>query len=125
MPDLAISAQRLTMVFGEGEARTVAVDDVSLNIPNGEMLYIVGPSGSGKTTLLSMISGILRPTSGVVFVIKADDNEVFRSTAIRGSTHATYDLKLSGVKTLELIVENAAASNAGNWALWLDPTLSR
>jgi len=63
--------------------------------------------------------------SGVVFVIKADDNEVFRSTAIRGSTHATYDLNLSGVKTLELIVENATDSNAGNWALWLDPTLSR
>jgi putative ABC transport system ATP-binding protein len=34
----------------------------------GEMLFIVGPSGSGKTTLLSMISGILRPTSGTVTV---------------------------------------------------------
>ncbi|MDR3472361.1 MAG: ABC transporter ATP-binding protein [Devosia sp.] len=48
------------------------MDDVSLNIPFGEMLYIVGPSGSGKTTLLSMISGILRPTSGRVLVKGAD-----------------------------------------------------
>src|SRR5208282_4395908 len=36
------------------------------------MLFIVGPSGSGKTTLLSMISGILRPTSGTVTVKGAD-----------------------------------------------------
>lgn len=68
MPDFAISAQHLSKVFGEGEARTVAVDDVSLDIPLGQILYIVGPSGSGKTTLLSMISGILRPTSGRVLV---------------------------------------------------------
>jgi len=70
--DLAISADHLTRVFGEGEARTVAVDDVSVGIAFGEMLYIVGPSGSGKTTLLSMISGILRPTSGRVTVKGVD-----------------------------------------------------
>jgi putative ABC transport system ATP-binding protein len=32
----------------------------------GEMLYVVGPSGSGKTTMLSMVSGILRPSTGSV-----------------------------------------------------------
>jgi len=69
---LAISAQHVTRVFGEGEARTVAVDDVDLEVRMGEMLYIVGPSGSGKTTLLSMISGILRPTSGRVLVKGVD-----------------------------------------------------
>jgi putative ABC transport system ATP-binding protein len=75
----------MTKVFGEGEARTVAVDDVSLDIRMGQMLYIVGPSGSGKTTLLSMISGILRPTSGRVLVkgvdiwgLSATDDAVFR-----------------------------------------------
>jgi putative ABC transport system ATP-binding protein len=64
----AISAEHLTRVFGEGEARTVAVADVSLQIPFGQMVYIVGPSGSGKTTLLSMLSGILRPSDGQVRV---------------------------------------------------------
>ena len=68
----AILADHLTKVFGEGEARTVAVDDVSLDVSAGQMLYIVGPSGSGKTTLLSMISGILRPTSGRVLVKDMD-----------------------------------------------------
>jgi putative ABC transport system ATP-binding protein len=69
---LAISAEGLTKVFGQGEARTVAVDDVSFSLRMGEMLYIVGPSGSGKTTLLSMISGILRPTKGRVLVKGVD-----------------------------------------------------
>ena len=84
-PPLAISAQHLSRVFGTGEARTVAVDDVSLDIPLGKMLYIVGPSGSGKTTLLSMISGILRPSSGRVLVkgvdiwgLSASDDARFR-----------------------------------------------
>ncbi len=46
----------------------IAVHDVSFSVEYGEMLYIVGPSGSGKTTLLSMISGILRPNEGQVFI---------------------------------------------------------
>lgn len=49
--------------FGEGEARTQAFRNVSVEACFGEMLYIVGPSGSGKTTLLSVLSGILRPDS--------------------------------------------------------------
>ncbi len=64
MADVAIKASGLTKWFGEGEARTVAVKDVSFEAYFGEMLYVVGPSGSGKTTMLSMISGILRPNAG-------------------------------------------------------------
>jgi putative ABC transport system ATP-binding protein len=68
MPNTAIKATQLVKWFGEGEAKTQAVRDVSFEAYFGEMLYIVGPSGSGKTTLLSMISGILRPNSGTVNV---------------------------------------------------------
>ncbi len=68
MPKAAIVADKLTKWFGQGEARTYAVREVSFEAYWGEMLYIVGPSGSGKTTLLSMISGILRPNSGSVAV---------------------------------------------------------
>ena len=65
---------------------------------------------------------------GVVFVIKTDGREVFRSLAIRGPTKPSYtvdDIDLTGVKTLELIVEKASERNGGNWGLWLDPVLSR
>jgi putative ABC transport system ATP-binding protein len=74
MPKTAIQAVGLTKWFGEGEARTNAVRDVSFEAYFGEMLYVVGPSGSGKTTMLSMISGILRPNSGTV---KIEDTEIW------------------------------------------------
>jgi len=64
----AIVARDIDKSFGEGEARTHALRDVSFEARYGEMLYIVGPSGSGKTTLLSVISGILRPDGGEVTV---------------------------------------------------------
>ncbi len=64
----AIVAIDLTKTFGEGETQVKAVKKVGFSVNFGEMLFIVGPSGSGKTTLLSMISGILRPTSGSVTV---------------------------------------------------------
>ena len=62
---------------------------------------------------------------GVVFVIKTDGREVFRSLAIRGPIKPSYAVDLTGVKTLELIVEKASERNGGNWGLWLDPVLSR
>jgi putative ABC transport system ATP-binding protein len=79
--ETAVKATGLVKWFGEDEARTYAVRDLSFEAYFGEMLYIVGPSGSGKTTLLSMISGILRPNSGVVVIggkeiWKLSDNEI-------------------------------------------------
>ena len=72
MAEAAIRASGINKWFGEGEARTQALRDVSLEADFGEMLYIVGPSGSGKTTLLSVLSGILRPDSGEVSVEDSD-----------------------------------------------------
>jgi putative ABC transport system ATP-binding protein len=72
MESVAIQAAGLTKWFGQGEARTCAVRDVTFDARFHEMLYIVGPSGSGKTTLLSIISGILRPDEGNVRVEDTD-----------------------------------------------------
>lgn len=72
MANLAVKATNLAKWFGEGEAKTIAVNEVSFSANFGEILYIVGPSGSGKTTLLSMISGILKPNSGQVLVEDKD-----------------------------------------------------
>jgi len=72
MDAVAIRADRVTKWFGQGEAKTCAVREVSFEAHFREMLYIVGPSGSGKTTLLSIISGILRPDSGTVRVEDTD-----------------------------------------------------
>jgi len=80
MANLAVKANELVKWFGEGEARTYAVREVSFEAYFGEMLYIEGPSGSGKTTLLSVISGILRPNSGNVTV---ENKEIWSLTSDR------------------------------------------
>ena len=72
MARIAIKAIGLKKWFGEGEARTVAVNDVNFEAYFGEILFVVGPSGSGKTTMLSIISGILRPNEGRVEVDGTD-----------------------------------------------------
>ncbi len=72
MPRVAIEAKALEKWFGEGDARTCALKNVSFQAYFGEMLMIVGPSGSGKTTLLSVISGVLRPDAGEVIVDGVD-----------------------------------------------------
>ena len=75
MANPAIQAKNLAKWFGEGDAKTMAVKSVSFEANFGEILYIVGPSGSGKTTLLSMISGILKPNSGIVLV---EDRDIWK-----------------------------------------------
>jgi putative ABC transport system ATP-binding protein len=72
MATVAIEARGVHNWFGEGEARTHAVQGVSFDALFGEILYVVGPSGSGKTTMLSMISGILRPDEGSVRIDGTD-----------------------------------------------------
>jgi len=47
---------------------TVALDDVSLNFAEGELIILKGVSGSGKSTILSLIAGLLKPTQGDVVV---------------------------------------------------------
>lgn len=71
MPEAAIQASGLVKWFGD-EAKTVALNGVTLDAFFGQMLYVIGPSGCGKTTLLSVLSGILRPNSGKVLVEGTD-----------------------------------------------------
>jgi putative ABC transport system ATP-binding protein len=67
-----LKARNLGHAFGAGEARTVALRGVSLELRRGELTLFMGPSGSGKSTLLSVISGLLRPDLGCVRALGQD-----------------------------------------------------
>ncbi len=68
----AVRAQSITHEVSSGDKRLTILDDVSLDIGQGESLAIVGRSGSGKTTLLSMLAGLDRPTRGRVELAGSD-----------------------------------------------------
>jgi len=68
-----IKLTNVTKVYGEGDSKTVALDNVSLEVKDGEMIAIMGPSGSGKSTLLNILGGMDNVTSGQYIF---DENEV-------------------------------------------------
>jgi putative ABC transport system ATP-binding protein len=74
-PRLAVAAQAIgvTKAYGEGDARVLALDDVSVDIESGRFTAIMGPSGSGKSTLLHVLAGLDRPTAGE---IRIGDTEI-------------------------------------------------
>src|SRR5919107_1469003 len=63
-PEVAISANHVTKRFGD----FVALDDVSINVPDGGLTALLGPSGSGKSTLLRVIAGLEEPDEGAVLI---------------------------------------------------------
>jgi ABC-2 type transport system ATP-binding protein len=64
----AVSVEHLTKAFGQ----FAAVDDVSFEVPEGQLVAVLGPNGAGKTTTLEMLEGFLAPTAGTIRVLGAD-----------------------------------------------------
>ncbi len=72
---MSIEIRHLTHCYSDGSAlRTVALDDISLTINDGEFLGIIGHTGSGKSTFVQHLNGLLKPSSGQVLVDGEDLN---------------------------------------------------
>lgn len=63
-----LQVQGLTMSYGVGDSENKILNDLNLEVNDGEFVSIVGPSGVGKTTLLRCLSGLIQPRSGTVSV---------------------------------------------------------
>jgi len=73
-PEAMIRLENLSMTFpGQTES---AVEDLSMEIPEGEIVVFVGPSGCGKTTTMKMINRIIEPSSGRIFLQGEDVTKV-------------------------------------------------
>jgi sulfate transport system ATP-binding protein len=69
---MAIEAKNVTKRFGD----FVALDDVSITVPDGGLTALLGPSGSGKSTLLRVIAGLEQPDSGQILISGEDNTNV-------------------------------------------------
>ena len=73
----AVQAVGLAKVYGD----TVAVDDVTFEVEEGEIFGLIGPNGAGKTTLTKIVATLVQPTTGTVKVKGFDS--VDQSGALR------------------------------------------
>ncbi len=77
----SIKTNNLVKEFGEKENKVRVLDDINIEIKDGEFVSLMGPSGSGKSTLLYLVGGLDNPTSGTVLlngkaINKLNDSEM-------------------------------------------------
>src|SRR5580698_8945637 len=62
-----VDLRGVSLIYGEGEKRTLAVEGLDLQLRRGEFVAVVGPSGSGKSTLMKLVTGLIQPDAGEVY----------------------------------------------------------
>ena len=63
-----VELNAVSLAYGEGRERTLALADATMSIAKGEFVAVVGPSGCGKSTLMKLVTGLIPPSSGEVRV---------------------------------------------------------
>lgn len=64
-----LTLNNISLIYQSKNNETHAIDNLTLKVNKGEFISIVGPSGCGKTTLLSLIAGLMKPTSGEIYIL--------------------------------------------------------
>lgn len=95
----ALSVKDLRKVYPQN---CVAVNDISFNLRDGEILGLLGPNGSGKTTTIQMLLGTLTPTSGSIFYFGKD----FKHNRSDVLQHVTFASTYTSLPWLLTIAEN-------------------
>ncbi len=95
MAGSVLSVRNICKAYGD----TVAVDGISFDIAENEIVGLLGPNGAGKTTTINMTLGVLEPTSGSVY-IEGVDLRAQRSRALRRTNFAAVYAPLPGNLTV-------------------------
>lgn len=94
-----------TFVLRKSQPPIQAVQDLTLEVKEGEVFGFLGPNGAGKTTTVRMLAALIRPTSGKAFInnyqIGRDDTHIRRSIGILTETPGMYE-RLSAEKNLTI-----------------------
>jgi ABC-2 type transport system ATP-binding protein len=100
-----IRTEKLSKYYGKG-GEIKAVDDLNLDVYEGETFGLLGPNGAGKTTTVRLLNGIVRPTSGTASIngldIIKNEEEVKRITGLLAESPGLYE-KLSAFEFLEFM----------------------
>ncbi len=110
-----LTVEQLSLRIGGAQI----IDDVTLTVPEGEMLGVIGPNGAGKTTLFNLVSGVMRPTAGRITLDGRDITTTSvdaRARAGLGRTFQTSSL-FAGLSVLENVRLAAQAARGGSLSL--------
>ncbi|GAA2100127.1 ABC transporter ATP-binding protein [Streptomyces albiaxialis] len=97
-----IRFERVTKRYGDG---TTAVEELSLDVGEGELVTLVGPSGCGKTTTLMMVNRLIEPTSGRILV---NGEDIARTDPVRLRRGIGYVIQQAGLFPHRTVLDNTA-----------------
>ena len=102
MAEVMISLDKVSKKFGAG---AVAVDNLSMDIFEGETVVLVGPSGCGKTTTMKMINRLIEPTSGTITV---DGTDILKQDPVLLRRRIGYVIQSIGLMPHRRVADNIA-----------------
>jgi len=113
-----VTVQQLTKMYDT----FTAVDSLSLEVGQGELLCLLGPSGCGKTTTLSMIAGFVQPTRGAIHIAGADVTRLPPYKRDTGMVFQSYALfpHMTVAANVAFGLENSPAESSSEWR-WQEP----
>ncbi|HZO01301.1 MAG TPA: ABC transporter ATP-binding protein [Burkholderiales bacterium] len=113
--ELALSTRNLNRRFGS----LVVAQDIALELPQGVRYALIGPNGAGKTTLMNLMTGMLAPDSGQIFLAGEDITSLRADTRVRKGLARTFQInalfpRLSPLEAVTLAVLEREG-HAHNW----------